>query len=143
MAASLKYASAVSTNYLDSLDITELEENYLSFRLWYNGEEMNDSDNLYDYKYPYIEKDKKSDESQHQKKLLSLFPAELLQYCRNRAELGFLKQLEEWFRLRGYGTINDWWWWANHYIWNNFPPIYWSYVDLLSKATIKYIPQYY
>lgn len=143
MAASLKYASAVSTNYLDSLDITELEENYLSFRLWYNGEEMNDSDNLYDYKYPYIEKDKKSDESQHQKKLLSLFPAELLQYRRNRAELGFLKQLEEWFRLRGYGTINDWWWWANHYIWANFPPIYWSYVDLLNKAEIKYIPQYY
>ena len=69
-----------------------------------------------------------------------LFLAELHQYRCNNAELNFLKQIALWYKQNNFGDVNDWWWWANHYIWANFPPIYWSYADLLSKAEIKYIP---
>jgi hypothetical protein len=36
--------------------------------------------------------------------------------------------------------VDDWWWYANDYIWNNFPPLYWGYADLLNHAQIKYVP---
>jgi len=72
-----------------------------------------------------------------------LFLAELHQYRVNNAELNFLKQIALWYKMKYKEDVNDWWWWANHYIWANFPPIYWGYADLLSKAEIKYTPQYY
>jgi len=28
--------------------------------------------------------------------------------------------------------VDDWWWYANNYIWANFPPLYWGYADLLN-----------
>lgn len=64
------------------------------------------------------------------------------------AEYEFLKLLHEYWRInRGVngttGDISEWWWYANHYIWANFPPLYWAYADILNKAKIKYVPLYY
>jgi len=36
--------------------------------------------------------------------------------------------------------VSEWWWNANNFSWNNFPPLYWAYADFLNKAEIKYIP---
>ena len=133
-------------NNLNDLAIESLE-NFIQFRRWYNGVEVNDSVDLYHLKYTDIRKDMErgSSRTYNQRKLLNLFPIELLQYRRNKIELQFLKDIAEWWRFNkpDGNDIDDWWWWANHYIWNNFPPIYWGYADLLNKAEIKYIPQYY
>lgn len=59
-----------------------------------------------------------------------------------KAELQFLKMLNDQFQARGI-DISTWWWDANNYMWANFPPIYWSYVDLINRGHIDYIPQYY
>ena len=67
-----------------------------------------------------------------------------------RTELEFLKLLNNYWRLahldkNGFPTsdVQDWWWIASNYIWSNFPPAYWGYVDILNEAKIEYIPQYY
>lgn len=41
------------------------------------------------------------------------------------------------------GDIDDWWWYANSYIWEHFPPLYWGYADILKEAQIKYTPLFY
>ena len=41
------------------------------------------------------------------------------------------------------GTIEEWWWYACNYMWENFPPLYWGYADILNDATIEYTPLYY
>lgn len=41
------------------------------------------------------------------------------------------------------GTIEEWWWYACNYMWENFPPLYWGYADLLNDATIDYTPLFY
>lgn len=67
-----------------------------------------------------------------------------------RTELDFLKLLNNYWRLahldkNGFPTsdVEDWWWYASSFIWSNFPPAYWGYVDVLNEAKISYIPQYY
>lgn len=66
------------------------------------------------------------------------------------AEYGFLKTLADFWRVKHLngtdkyaGDIDTWWWYANSYIWHNFPPLYWGYADLLNQLQIKYVPQYY
>lgn len=63
-------------------------------------------------------------------------------------EIEFLKEIQlYWSGNKGRysikGLVSEWWWYANNYIWGNFPPTYWTYADLLNKATIKYIPLFY
>lgn len=64
-------------------------------------------------------------------------------------EYGFLKMLAEYWRIYPFnntefkGDIDDWWWYANSYIWANFPPLYWGYADLLNQLQIKYTPLFY
>jgi hypothetical protein len=41
------------------------------------------------------------------------------------------------------GDLDDWWWYANNYLWANFPPLYWGYADLLNKIEIDYTPLFY
>ena len=123
------------SDFQDETDITELEP-YIQFRRWYGG---TDSESDLNYNITYSDLKTKS----QQGKMKSLFLAELHQYRCNNAELNFLKQIALWYKMKYKKDVNDWWWWANHYIWANFPPIYWGYADLLSKAEIKYIPQYY
>lgn len=67
-----------------------------------------------------------------------------------KTEFNFLKLLNDYWRLahlnnNGYPTsdVEDWWWNANNYIWQNFPPIYWSYVDILNEIKVEYTPEYY
>ena len=67
----------------------------------------------------------------------------------DQAELGFLKLLANYWRVnlvcngKPKGSIDDWWWYANNYIWENFPPLYWGYADLLNKAEISYVPLFF
>lgn len=65
-------------------------------------------------------------------------------------ERGFLKVLNDFWRINTpdanglpSGNIHDWWWYANSYIWANFPPVYWAYADLLNEAEIDYTPLFY
>lgn len=67
-----------------------------------------------------------------------------------QTEIDFFKLLNNYWRLahlneKGYSTkdAEDWWWYADNYIWSNFPPAYWGYVDILNEAKIEYIPEYY
>ena len=66
------------------------------------------------------------------------------------AEYGFLKTLADyWHSYRKndncscVGDLDEWWWYANDYIWDNLPPLYWGYADLLNKAEINYVPLFY
>jgi hypothetical protein len=80
--------------------------------------------------------------------LLKSFGYELMQFRTETAEIGFLRTLANYWRANGTkggkiwnkADVDDWWWYANDYIWANFPPLYWGYADLLNKAEIKYIP---
>ena len=63
-------------------------------------------------------------------------------------EIEFLKEIQlYWSGNKGKysikGLVSEWWWYTNNYIWGNFPPTYWTYADLLNKATINYIPLFY
>lgn len=67
-----------------------------------------------------------------------------------RDEYGFLKTLADYWRVYHSDSngqiasdVNAWWWEANNYIWDNYPPLYWGYADLFNEATIEYVPQYY
>ena len=60
-----------------------------------------------------------------------------------QTEIDFFKLLNNYWRLahlneKGYSTkdAEDWWWYADNYIWSNFPPAYWGYVDILNEAKI-------
>jgi hypothetical protein len=64
-----------------------------------------------------------------------------------RDEYGFLKILADYWRIYNStedgqidSDIDSWWWNANNYIWDNYPPLYWGYADLFNEATIEYIP---
>lgn len=71
-----------------------------------------------------------------------------------QAEYGFLKLLHQYWRInkgitdtKGQvictGSIHEWWWYACNYIWENFPPLYWGFADILNDAKIEYIPLFY
>ena len=70
-----------------------------------------------------------------------------------QAEYGFLKLLHQYWRINTdavidgvspcTGDINEWWWYACNYIWENFPPLYWGFADILNKAKIEYTPLFY
>lgn len=67
-----------------------------------------------------------------------------------RDEYGFLKTLADYWRIYNSDEdgqisldIDSWWWKANNYIWDNYPPLYWGYADLFNNATIEYVPQFY
>ena len=82
------------------------------------------------------------------------------QYNLNRtikAELEFLKTIQLYWResskymwekkswqTNGFtGDISEWWWYACNYAWQNFPPVYWAYADLISNVKINYTPLFY
>lgn len=107
--------------FFKSLTLAQLEP-YLEFRRWY--EVTSDT--------------------------LSAFEKKLYQRRLENTERGFLKLLDSYWRVntpdingQPSGTIDDWWWYANHYIWANFPPVYWAYADLLNTAYVKYTPLFY
>lgn len=113
--------------YFDNLDLYQLE-NFMQFSRWYNYDDVD----IY---------------------TASTLEAEVNKSRAERAEIGFLKLLANYWRVNRIctregdpkiiGDVNDWWWYANNYIWENFPPLYWGYADLLNHAKIDYTPLYY
>lgn len=126
-------------NFIMGLDISDVDS-YLQFRLWHGSADSNGdilTNNYYDY-------EKYNANNQN------ALGYQLYQYRWEKDEIGFLKTLAEIWRINGLDSnglvkndVNEWWWFANNYIWDNFPPVYWGYADLLSNTTIKYVPQYY
>jgi hypothetical protein len=58
------------------------------------------------------------------------------------AEYEFLKllgaywnvmHLDENGRIPDDESIDAWWWEASNYMWANFPPLYWGYMDLCNR----------
>lgn len=131
--AALEERKAPSTHppyyqFLNDDEYTAQLENYIQFKKWYEGNSGYQS---------YIQ-----GESTIGKGFWDSYVA--------RTELGFLKLLNSYWRLahldeNGFPTsdVEDWWWCANNYMWTNFPPPYWGYIDVLNEARIEYIPEYY
>ena len=109
-------------DYFTILPLEELE-NYMQFARWYNY----DSYDIYSNNI-----NRQADRRRAE-----------------NAEIGFLKLLANYWRVnkiwegKAIGDVNDWWYYANNYIWENFPPLYWGYADLLNQAQIKYTPLFY
>lgn len=108
--------------YFSSLTLEELE-NYMQFARWYNY----DSVDLYG----------------------DGISSQINRSRANKTEIGFLKLLANYWHVnriynqKPVGDVDEWWYYANNYIWENFPPLYWGYADLLNKAEIKYVPLFY
>ncbi len=117
-------------------------ENYLQFKRWYW---TNDTEDI-GYRYNYYAEGTESDYYGRPSGL----GFEVLRRRQENAERDFLKVIDEYWRINTPdingnpdGSIDDWWWFANNYIWANFPPVYWAYADLLNSAQIKYTPLFY
>ena len=94
-------------------------ENLIHFRLWEGDFREETKENVLEYLNYSIKK-----------------------YKVEKYETQFLKFLNDCFNYYGV-DINEWWWNSNNYMWVNYPPLYWGFVDLLNRAKIEYIPQYY
>lgn len=105
-------------------------DSFLQFRHWFNSYKEKMDINSFEYKY-----------------ILSL---------ERKYEYEFLKDIQMyWKQLKGTeitkgnikitlnGSIDEWWWYACNYMWENFPPLYWGYADILNTAQIKYTPLFY
>lgn len=147
--------------WLSQFDNETLED-YMQFRRWYEDKIGEDGiltkSSLYETygnfeEVPYDQRvfSEKNTSEPNQSVLLKTFGYELMQFRTETAEIGFLKLLANYWRANSNKDnktwnkqdVDDWWWYANDYIWANFPPLYWGYADLLNKAEIKYIPQFY
>lgn len=147
-----EYSPAAIRNWLSQFDIETIED-YMQFRRWY--EETTAYDKLEDTPYNQRVFSNKYDGSNiDMNVLIKSFGFELMHFRVENAEYGFLKLLAEYWRANSKKDSNDsiswnsedvddWWWYANDYIWNNFPPLYWGYADLLNHAQINYVPQFY
>lgn len=138
-------APAVIREYLQShCQRVEDLENYLQFNRWYEGDNrFNISTNR-----PHLSGEYSGDDPNYGS--ISGLIYEIQKRRVENAELGFLKRLDDYWRINNVdvngqpiGTIDDWWWFANSFSWNNFPPIYWAYADLLNSIEIKYVPLFY
>ena len=123
-------------------ELTDEElENYGQFRRWY-GE---DEDFYGDYnEIPLAAQDCEAIINQHSIK------TDLIHKLNEDAEYGFLKLLGAYWNVfhtnndgRITNSIEDWWWEASNYMWANFPPLYWGYMDLVNSLNIKYVPLFY
>ena len=133
-------------------------ENYLQFRRWYltdNELDLSSKANRVNYwQSQYTDENAGGEDSPYKDRFsvndLSGLTFEIQKRRIENAEKGFLKRLDDYWRVNNVdvngqpnGTIDDWWWFANSYSWNNFPPIYWAYADLLNSIEIKYVPLFY
>lgn len=107
------------------------------------------------------------DSSNNYEKVSDNFTYEYYKTKEINAELRFLRLLQSYWRLQKginstifeeqdgegngltkvdytiKGTIEEWWWYACNYEWQNFPPLYWGFADILNNARIKYTPLFY
>ena len=124
---SIKYADGPKTGQEISIDDLQT---LIKFRFW-NGDTS-----------PYTPPSNYIDKKLSIERLQKSLKRSLLTLEDERYELEFLKILNDYFSYVNV-DINQWWWNASNYIWANFPPVYWTYIDLLSRGQIDYIPQYY
>lgn len=126
----------------DDYDMYDLEE-CLQFRRWYGDESTKD---LYTNNVILEPSDYNKDNK------LEWFRNALYHKMNEDAEYGFLKRLSSFWiathkdennKVIKDKGIDSWWWYACNYIWANFPPLYWGYMDLLNEIQIKYIPLFY
>ena len=129
---------------IENYKINVLEE-CGQFRRWYGEENYNDI-----YSNDYILRKKENGEVITDEELKTFFNAAVIHKLNEDAEYGFLKLLCSYWNichLDENGKINkgidSWWWFASNYLWANFPPLYWGYMDLLNELQIKYIPLFY
>lgn len=129
---------------IENYKINVLEE-CGQFRRWYGEENYNDI-----YSNDYILRKKENGEVITEEELKTFFNAAVIHKLNEDAEYGFLKLLCSYWNichLDENGKINkgidSWWWFASNYLWANFPPLYWGYMDLLNELQIKYVPLFY
>lgn len=134
---STRPAASVVRERLESWNLDQLED-LIQFRRWYEGDPG--YENYKDWRNYTLENS------------INNLGFEIWRNRIEQAEYGFLKTLADLWRVNHCDTngvplenqdIDIWWWFANNYSWNNFPPLYWGYLDLLNQAQIKYTPQYY
>lgn len=118
----------------DNLSDKDLEL-YGQFRRWYGEDE------------DFYEKENYSNSNAIQTHSLT---KNLVHKMNEDAEYGFLKLLAAYWNVYHINeegkiehSIDEWWWEASNYMWANFPPLYWGFMDLLNSMTIKYIPLFY
>lgn len=116
-------------------------ENYAQFRRWYGEDE--------DFYGDFNQASSSDKECPPIIKNHDLHYS-LIHKMNEDAEYGFLKLLASYWNIANTNengkidsSIDEWWWQANSYIWANFPPLYWGYMDLLNQLTIKYTPLFY
>lgn len=125
----------------DSLTLVQMEE-YAQFRRWYGDDE--------DFYGDFNQEPKKQpgEECTPVIKNHNLRYA-LIHKLNEDAEYGFLKTLCSYWNMSHMKDgkvekgIESWWWKASNYMWANFPPLYWGYMDLLNQMNIKYVPLFY
>ena len=139
----------ISENYFANLSLDRLED-FMQFRRWFDEESATKfyadiTKAPYDYRLTLNNYNEKSNYSCQElaEKLLTNLGFEIYQYRKEKAEIGFLKTLADYWRINYNGDIDEWWWDSNNFIWANYPPLYWGYADLLNRASIEYIPQFY
>ena len=118
----------------DNLSDTDLET-YGQFRRWYGEDE------------DFYERENYSNSNLIQQHSLT---KNLIHKLNEDAEYGFLKLLSSYWNVLHMNqegkitrSLDEWWWKASNYMWANFPPLYWGYMDLLNSMTIKYVPLFY
>ena len=126
----------------DELSDTEVEQ-YGQFRRWFGEDEdfygdYNDKTSFIEGCEPVIDKHS--------------IQSDLVHKMNEDAEYEFLKllgaywnvmHLDENGRIPNDESIDAWWWEASNYMWANFPPLYWGYMDLCNRLQIKYVPLFY
>lgn len=134
---STRPAASVVRERLESWDLDQLED-LIQFRKWYEGDPG--YQNYQDWRSHTVTN------------TIADIGYEIWRNKIEQAEYGFLKTLADIWRVNHCDAngvpidgqdIDVWWWFANNYMWENFPPLYWGYLDLLNQAQIKYTPQYY
>lgn len=134
---STRPAASVVRERLESWNLDQLED-LIQFRRWYEGDPG--YENYKDWRSHTVTN------------TIADIGYEIWRNKIEQAEYGFLKTLADIWRVNHCDAngvpidgqdIDVWWWFANNYMWENFPPLYWGYLDLLNQAQIKYTPQYY
>lgn len=131
-------------NFFKSLTLDEIDQ-FISFREWYQDIRLYGINDV-----TYSDMEKENGLNINKKGTLLGLGYEFVKRKTEQAEYGFLKMIAEYWRVSKLddngmpcGDIDDWWWYANNYIWANFPPLYWGYADLVNKIQIDYIPLFY
>lgn len=124
---------------LEDMELSELEK-YAQFRRWYT-QDYDENENFYGEYNLNLDG---GIFSQHHIYL------DWVHKMNEDAEYRFLKLLSQYWIVAHTNdngevtsSIDDWWWYANNYIWSNFPPLYWGFMDLLNQMEIKYTPLFY